>query len=362
MPRSSGGVRQRPTGLWEGQYVVAGRRRSVYGRTKREAEEKLRAARVAIDNGIRPIAGRATVGSFLADWLDSSVATRNKPSTLASYRETVARYIAPAIGGRSLAKLEPVDVRRMVDGLTARGDLSPTTVRYAHTVLRIALARALKDGKVVRNVAVLVDPPRRVRPELFPLTADQARRLLEGTAGDRLGPLYAVAVATGMRQGELLGLRWTDVDLDAGSVTVRHTLTRTGKLAEPKTERARRTLRLGPATVALLRDHRARQPVRGREGYVFASTVGTPLDGHNVTHELQTALARLGLPRQRFHDLRHAFATLMLEDGEELAVVSRALGHSTITTTADVYLHTTPAMLERAAARMDRILGGVASG
>lgn len=107
----------------------------------------------------------------------------------------------------------------------------------------------------------------------------------------------------------------------------------------------------------MLRAHRSRQPVRGRDAYVFVSRSGTALDSRNVTQDLQAALARLGLPRQRFHDLRHAYATLMLEDGEELAVVSRSLGHADLSTTADVYAHLTPAMLERAAARMDRILG-----
>lgn len=356
--RSAQGVRQRPDGVWEGRFMAHGRRQSVYGRTSVEAEEKLRAARVAADNGIRPARGRGeTVASFLAEWLETSVAQRCRPSTVSSYRETVKRYIAPAIGGRPLAKLEPAHVARMLKDLTDRGDLSPTTVRYAYAVLRIALGRALKQGRVIRNVATLVDPPAKVRRELRPLTADQARQLVEGTAEDRLGALYAVAIATGLRQGELLALRWSDVDLDTGTLAVRHTLTRrTRELAEPKTDRARRTLRVGASTVAVLREHRAGQPVLGRDGYVFTSRAGTALDSRNVTQDLQAALARLGLPRQRFHDLRHAYATLMLEDGEELAVVSRSLGHADLSTTADVYAHLTPAMLERAATRMDRIL------
>jgi integrase len=168
---------------------------------------------------------------------------------------------------------------------------------------------------------------------------------------------YFPARATGMRQGELLALRWSDVDLDAGTLAVRHTLQRrTRTPAEPKTDRARRTLQLGPATVACLRDHRATQPVRGRDGYVFATRTGTPLEARNVVRAFHAALRRLGLPHQRFHELRHCFATLMLEDGEELAVVSRALGHADLSTTADVYSHLTPAMLERVAARMDWIL------
>ena len=204
-----------------------------------------------------------------------------------------------------------------------------------------------------------------------PLAYDQ---LLAGSAGDRLGSLFAVAIATGMRQGELFGLRWSDVDLDAGMLAVRHTLRRsTRDLAEPKTERARRTLRLGTGAVATLREHRRRQleerlaaGSRWHEGdYVFAAANGAPLDSQNVTHALQATLRRLGLPRQRFDDLRHAYATLMLEDGEELAILSRTLGHADLSTTAAVYAHLTPTMLERSAARMDAILGprkDVASG
>lgn len=389
MSGSGGGVRQRPGGRWEGRARVGGRDVSVYGETKEDAQAKLRAVMVAGDNGVKPVRGKTTVAEYLSEWLDASVAVRCRPSTVVSYRETVARYIAPraknkdgtpgdylgrpSIGRLTLARLEPAGVSRMLAGLTARGDLSPTTVRYAYTVLRIALGRALKQGRVLRNVATLVDPPSRVRRELHPLSAEQARKLIDGTAGDptadppvppdRLHALYALAVATGMRQGELLALRWSDVDLDGGTVAVRHTLSRqTRDLAEPKTERARRTLHLGSGAVAVLREHRSRQPVRGRDAYVFATRDGCPLDPHNVVNDFHTALGRLGLPRQRFHDLRHAYATLMLEDGEELAVVSRSLGHADLSTTADVYAHLTPAMQKRAAERMDRILGAGAAG
>lgn len=294
----------------------------------------------------------------------TTVEPRNRPRTVESYRETTRLYIDPAIGRVPLARLEPEDVSAMLRRLEAKG-LSPTTVRYAHAVLRIALNRAVKTGRAVRNVASLVEPPARRTAERRPLTAEQARALIAATAGDRHEALYVVAITTGMRQGELLGLRWQDVDLDAGRLTVRHTL-RVGmrELSEPKTERARRTLRLGADSVTVLREHRRRQLeerlAAGRRwidsDFVFATSIGTPLDSHNVTHAFQRILARAGLPHQRFHDLRHACATLLLEDGEELGVVSRILGHSQIATTADVYAHLTPAMLERSAARMDAIL------
>ncbi len=338
----------------------------MYAPTKREAQERLRHALLEADHGIRPIAGRTTVAQYLEEWLETSVATRCRPRTLESYRDTVRRYIVPAIGRRPLAKLEPADVGRMIADLTARGTLSPTTVRYAYAVLRIALGRALKTGRVLRNVATLVDPPAKARREIRPLTAAQARAFLAETSGARMGALYGLAIATGMRQGELLALRWRDVDLERGWLSVRHTLRRsTRELAEPKTDRGRRTLRLGPASLALLRAHRVRQAEeRLRAGrswidgdFVFTSRSGRPLDSVNVTHDFQAALERAGLPHQRFHDLRHACATLLIEDGEELGVVSRILGHADLATTADVYAHLTPAMLERSAARMDAILG-----
>jgi integrase len=365
MSGSGGQIRQRPNGLWEGRYVGADHRRhSVYAKTRKEAQERLRTALTAADNGIRPNVSRVTVGAWLEEWLSTSVEQRCRPATIVSYRSTVELYIVPSIGRIPLSKLEPEDVQRMLTRL-GRGSLSTTTVRYAYAVLRIALGRALKSGKVVRNVATLVDPPATGKRELRPLSAEQVRNFLDSIEGSRQEPLYVVAIALGLRQGELLGLRWQDVDLDAGTLTVRHTLrVGTDELAEPKTERSRRTLRLSPDVAAILRSHKARQAaerlVAGTRwqdrGFVFASPHGTPLNTSNVTHAFQAALERAGLPRQRFHDLRHAFATLQLEDGEELAVISRMLGHANFATTANVYAHITPASLQRSADRMDGIL------
>jgi integrase len=192
-----------------------------------------------------------------------------------------------------------------------------------------------------------------------PLTGEQARILLAGVQGDRLEALYVTALGTGLRQGELLGLRWQDIDLERRELSVRHTLQRgTRTLAEPKTERARRTLRLPRQVAAALSAHRARQSVVSLAGLIFTTEKGTALDTRNATRALQRHLQRLGLPHQRFHDLRHAFATLMIESGEDLGAVSRILGHADFGTTADVYAHLTPVMLDGAAERMDRILSG----
>lgn len=171
--------------------------------------------------------------------------------------------------------------------------------------------------------------------------------------------LYIAALGTGLRQGELLALRWSDVDLAKGELTVRHTLGRFTRQPEPtKTPRSRRTLRLPQQVVAALAAHRERQAILPMSGLVFRTGAGTPLQATNVTLGLQRALRRLGLPRRRFHDLRHTFATLALEAGEDPATVSRALGHTSVATTADVYMHVTPAMREGLARRMDAVLGG----
>lgn len=368
MARGSGGnVRRRKSGLWEGRYRQHGHQKAVYARSYREAQEKLRVALARADAGAQQPEGRTTTGAFLEEWLDTSVRPRLRPATVASYEDTVRRYVVPAIGRIALSKLSPEDVGRMLGGLAVRKPaISPTTQRYAYAVLRIALGRAYKSGRVLRNVATLVDPPAKARTEMHPLTSEQARGFLQAVTGDRLGPLYTVAIATGMRQGELLALRWSDLDLDAGMLAVRHTLRRkTHELAEPKTPSARRVLRLATIATNTLREHRRRQLeerlAAGRHwqdhDLVFATGAGTPLDSRNVTRALQDALARSGYPRQRFHDLRHAYATLMIESGEELTIVSKSLGHADLSTTANVYAHLTPAMQSRSAARMDAILG-----
>jgi integrase len=193
---------------------------------------------------------------------------------------------------------------------------------------------------------------------MHPLTREQARALIEGTRDDPRHALYVTALGTGLRQGELLALRWQDVDLSRGELHVRHSLGRfTRELSPTKTERSRRTLRLPGSVVAALAAHREAQTVIPVSGLVFCTPDGKPLHSVNVTLSLQRTLRRLGLPQRRFHDLRHTFATLAIEAGEDIAVVSRALGHSSVATTADIYLHVTPAMRDGLAARMEAVLG-----
>jgi integrase len=193
------------------------------------------------------------------------------------------------------------------------------------------------------------------------LTAVEVGVLMRALHGHRLEPLVVTAIGTGLRQGELLALRWRDLDLEGGTVTVRHTLRRgTRTLGEPKTARARRTVELPASVVAVLAEHKRRRVVRSLDAdsdFVFTTAAGRPLDSRNLTQDFQAELEKAKLPRVRWHDLRHTTATLMLEQGEELGIVSRILGHSDFSTTADVYAHLTRKMLGRAASRMEVILG-----
>ena len=301
----------------------------------------------------------------LEEWLDS---LRVRPRTAESYRSIVRRYLEPAIGRVPLARLQPEHVLAMLRDLERREPpLSPTTVRYVYVVLRITLGRALKHRYVLRNVAALIDPPARARHELQPMSAEQARAFLASLRGDRLEALYRLAITSGLRQGELLGLRWRDIDLVGATLTVRHTLQqRTRTLAEPKTERSRRTIPIDADTIKVLGQHRRRQfeerLAAGSDWHdldlVFPSRTGTPMDHRNLVRAFHTARKRAGLPKQSFHQLRHASATLGIEAGESIFEVSRRLGPANISTTADIYGHLTPASMRRSADRMRDVLAG----
>ncbi|MGA2513933.1 MAG: tyrosine-type recombinase/integrase [Candidatus Limnocylindrales bacterium] len=351
---------------WVGAYTATdGRRRVIYGNTRSEVRDRLVVVQREALQGIAQTPARLTVEAFLDQWLDA-VKPSLRPRTFASYSDLLRLHVRPRIGKVALAKLTPRDVQSLVNDRLAAG-LSPRTVQYVHAVLRRALGHAEKWGLVSRNVARLVDGPRVRRAEIHPLTPDEARQLLASVRGSRDEALYTVAIAMGLRQGEALALRWSDVDLDAGALTVRHTLQRLDRkaeLMEPKTPKSRRTLSMPAPVLTALRDHRRRQLeerlAMGEDwqdlDFVFASGIGTPLDASAVTHRYQRTLLAAGLPRQRFHDTRHACASFLLAQGVPLRVVQEILGHSRISTTADVYAHVLPTLQKDAADRMGELL------
>lgn len=369
-----GNIYRRSDGRWEGRLRVGfsnGKRarRSVFGRTRAEAATKLRALITAFESGSLDVPTTANLRQYLRTWLEEAAKPTLRPRTFVTYEQVIRTHIVPDLGHIALRKLAPHHVQRWLNGRAATG-LSPRTCQHARAILRAALGRAVKWGYVSRNVAALVDGPRVVRPEIRPLTPEQARSLLAVAADHRMGALVTVAISLGLRQGEALALRWEDIDFENGVLQVRHALQfpKGGgwSLVEPKSDRSRRTVTLPQIATAALRAHSRRQKEdrllagsKWREnGFVFTTRVGTPLDPWGVIKAFKALLQGAGLPNIRFHDLRHTAATLLLAQGVDPRTIMETLGHSQISLTLNTYSHVLPAMQRDAAERMNRLLVG----
>jgi integrase len=274
-------------------------RKVVYGSTKRQVQAKLKTAQDARDKGIVTTGGNMTVSAWLDQWLDGLDATgKLKASTRRSYREVVNLYVRPHLGHIRLARLTPEDVEKMGRTLAEAGK-SGNTQRLARTILRRALGQAERRGYVARNVVALTDAPAVKVDERPVLTPEQAKQLFDALHDDRLLPLYVVAIHTGLRQGELLALRWSDVDLEAGTLTVTGTLDRKiRQRTDPKTDKSRRNVPLTPQAMEALQVHQVRQNLEGTQGsddLVFTSARGTALYDSNIRKHWHRVSANLGL-------------------------------------------------------------------
>jgi integrase len=355
---------------YRGAYVgLDGKRRYVSGRTKEEARRALREARANTDQGLLFDADNLKVGEYLDRWLADSVSDTVKATTFERYEQITRLHLKPALGRVKLKALTPAHVRGLYREKLEAGT-SARTVRYIHTTLHKALKQAVMDGLIPRNATEAVKPPQPTREEMHPLTPEQAKLLLQAAheSGDRLEALYVLAIHTGLRQGELLGLKWDDVDLDDGSLQVRRTLaiTKYGSVfTSPKTSGSRRSVKLTQRATEALRSHLERQlgeidrvgSLWSENGLIFASETGEPLDRRAVTKlKFKPLLKRAGLPEIRFHDLRHTCATLLLTRNVNPKIVSEMLGHASIAITLDTYSHVLPNMQESAAKAMEDTL------
>lgn len=342
-----------------------GRRKYIYGGTREEVRRKLALALGAHETGVVPDGRGRKLGEFLDEWLREIVKPSVRTWTYRGYEVHVRRHIKPELGRVHLERLEPSHIQAFLNQKVASG-LSPKTVRYLRGTLRTALNQAMRWGLVSRNAAALVDGPRVQPYEIAPFTPAEARRFLTAVKGHRLEALYTVALALGLRQGEALGLRWQDIDLQMGYLRVSKQLQRVdGKfeLVEPKTARSRRTIVMPPTVTRALIDHQKRQfqerpqdGVWNPLGLVFTRPDGVPLDGTVVTHDFHRVLDRAGLIQRRFHDLRHSCASLLLAQGVPARVVMEVLGHSQIAITMNTYAHVIPELRRDAAERMDAVL------
>jgi len=382
--RGEGCIYERSDGRWEVRIDLGrgpdGRRRrkSVFARTQAEAARQL-----------KRLGGRAADGQLLStstpkvsEYLEQWFATNSdgwRPSTRRSYRSNIDLYLVPAFGSLRLEQLTPAKVQSwLTEHKQSHG--ARRRIELARATLRSALTHAQQLQLVVLNAAKLVKVPKRARRSIAPLDVDQARRFLAEASQHRLGALFSVALACGLRLGEATGLRWGDVDLTTGEIHVRQQLQRVGKrcvLQELKTEKSRRTLALPAVCLEALKTHRTRQLGERLKagsrwidsGLVFTTyrvckegkgthlKVGAPLHPRNVLRTLHALLEAAKLPRVRFHDLRHSAASLLIAEGVELVEVSMLLGHSELRATADLYSHLQKQTATKAARRMDVVLG-----
>lgn len=340
-----GSIRQRPDGRWEARYTEpeTGKRRSVYGDTQRACRDALRAVLRRLDEGKPAQDSRETLRSFLHTWLETVVKPKRAHKTYVSYAERVRLDINPHLGELQLQALTPKRVQTWMAGLAAEVDergkprLSARTVEYDHSILRNALNVALKWGLVSRNVAALADAPSVERGKADAYTPEEAQRLIESVAGTRWEAFYRLALGLGLRMGELIGLRWRDIDLERGRLTV----------ARSKTRKGERTINMPDFLVDTLHEHRVLQE-RDREllpkdwnpdGLVFPSEAGTRLWEGNLRGTFKRHLRAAGLRPIRFHDLRHTCASYLLNEGVPLKQVSDILGHAQTSTTTEIYWH-----------------------
>ena len=384
MPKKGDGITKRKDGRYMARYTVhtpdGPKRRLIYGRKYKEVERKLNEARVNADYGL-VFSDTLKVGEWLDSWLKDSLkplmdAGKMAHSTFMRYEGIVNDHLKPALGRRKLKDLTRAEVRRLYAEKGRR--LSPRSVDYIHVTLQKALSQAVRDDLIPRNVAEGERPrSTRHREEVKTLSPIQAQALLEAARGHRNEALYLVALHTGLRQGELLGLRWDDLELGEGGATGRLSVRRSLKVTDhgldfgpTKNKASRRSVPLNSTAVAALRSHRTRQSIERlaahgeswREvGLVFPNRVGGPMDHNNLYYrEYKPLLKRAGLEAEgfTFHSLRHTFATELFKKREHPKVVQSLLGHSSITQTMDTYSHLMDGMGDDAVKGLDEVFGG----
>jgi len=356
---------------------VTGRRRqkseTVKG-TKRDAERTLREVLLSLEQGSYVKPNKMTLGELLRQWLKDYASMNTTDRTQESYTSIVERHLIPTVGKISLVDLQAQNIqgyyaRKLSDGRAdGKGGLSARSVVYHHRILSKALDYAVKMGLVVRNVAKVVEPPRVARVTMQTLSPEEVSRFLDVARDTDYYVYFATLLYTGLRRGELLALRWRNLDLGSGKLSVVETAYRLGsgeyRIKEPKTAQSRRTVILPPSLVELFRVYRFDQELLriqlgislNADDFVFIRPDGSPINPNAITLAFRRIIKRAGLKGIRIHDLRHTHASLMLKAGIHPKVVSERLGHANIGITLDLYGHVLPWLQEAAAVKFDRIL------
>ena len=372
-----GNLRKRKDGRWEGRYT-AGRDpetgkaiyKSVLGKTQAEAKAKLKQAIEEAKGLDAAKVGRYTVGQWVEVWFEHYAKVKVRPSSHQTYRGYIDNHIKPSIGKIPLEKLTSLELQKLYKKLLEGGrveriesrkqskGLSAKTVRNIHQIISSAMKLAQEQKLIASNPAEGCALPRMGHQEMKTLPVEQLHSFLREAKDSGVFELYYLELATGLRRGELLGLKWEDIDLERGDLRVRRQIARiNGEVVEAplKTKNAYRTLPLAEDTVSILLEQKKK--VAGSP-WVFPSSTGGPISPDSVLHMLHRVLKRAGLPRIRFHDLRHTFATLALQNGVDVKTVSGMLGHFSAGFTLDTYAHVTTASQRQAAKTMGSVLSG----
>ncbi|MBX3003295.1 MAG: site-specific integrase [Anaerolineales bacterium] len=358
-----GAIYQKPNGRWQAQFSIEGRRFSKSFPSKRECVDWLREMANQKDRGLTSKGVDLTFHEFFERWL-LLTKPRVRPKTWLQYRGIGSYHLMPKFGKTKLVDIKPAAIQdlyaeKLRDGLGAR------TVQLIHGVLRSSLGFAERQGLISYSPTKRVDKPTFMQPEMKFLSDVQVKALLALTEGSSLGTLLQMAVTTGMRQGELLGLRWADVDWASATVRVRRQLQRIPYqgliFTEPKSRNGIRTVQLGSLTLRALMQHKERQGAEflngeNTEDLLFPSSTGTPKEPRILYAQFKKALKMARVPDVRFHDLRHTAASLMLMSGMELIRIARQLGHSKPSITLDIYGHLIPGLENASAERLDELV------
>ena len=364
-----GSVYKRKDGFWTAQVTVQGKQIYKYFKTQRDALDWVHETRTQIKSGVSVRAASITLQGYLDEWL---VAHKSavRPKTIYQYSQIVRQHIVPVLGKIKLKDLNPNHIQSLYNFKIESG-VSKRSVVLIHSILHKALNQAMKWELIGRNPAQAVTRPKVARKEMKTLTDSQARTFLSAAKESRYEMLYWLAISTGMRQGELLGLKWSDLDWTSGSLQVQRQLQRTESeglvFSEPKSLASNRSVLISIGMLEKLRNHLDYQLQEKRllgekwkeYDLMFPSTIGTPADHRNLYSDFKKTLKRAELPDMRFHDLRHTAATLMLEQGVHPKVVQERLGHADITLTLNTYSHVMPSMQESAAQKMDELLNPI---
>lgn len=367
---NEGSLYQRKDGLWCAQVSLEGRRLTKYAKTQKECRSWIKETIAKIDGGLTFEATLMTMERFFELWLNGKELSR-RPGTVENYRKITSSYILPKIGQMRLQDLTPTHITQLYLLLKEEGK-GARSVQAVHVILHCALKQAVREGLLGRNPVDAVDRPRVEQTETQILSEEQARQLLAIASGSLYETVFCLALISGMRKGELLGLKWSDLDLTKGTILVQRQLQLVKPegyiLVPPKTKAGKRQIKLGQGMLAKLENHRRNQEAlkaaagdKWKENnLIFTSSIGTYMDQSRVHKEFKRLLTKAGLPDLRFHDLRHTSLSFLLENGTPVNTVQQRAGHSKASVTIDIYGHALAGSQNQAADRIDELVTSIA--